>query len=145
MGAALLMVPVLVAATIGFGGVGGGLTSLASGPSESAIGPSAARPDRRHSLERLSATLPEAVTASRRAKSDGSARPQPIASQGGRTHPAGGGAPSGGGAQGGAAVVGAGQGAAPPPAAPGTLPAAPDQPDVVGQILQSLLNPNSGQ
>ena len=56
----LLTVPVLVAATIGFGGAGG-LSSLASGPSPSAIGDAPQSVASTKSIESLTATLPVAT------------------------------------------------------------------------------------
>jgi hypothetical protein len=60
IGALLVTIPVVVAATIGIGGVGdGGLSSLATGPSEKAAGQRQVAVDT-HSLEKLTAsTLPE--------------------------------------------------------------------------------------
>lgn len=72
-GAMLLTVPVLVAATIGFGGAGG-LSSLANGPSEAAIGDSpAARLTTRDNIEQVSATaIPVTTTVGSERGSSGS-------------------------------------------------------------------------
>ncbi len=67
-GAALVAVPVAVASTIGFGGAGG-LSSLATGPGESALGGSVAEEQlaskSKRSIESLTSTLP-IVTAEQR-------------------------------------------------------------------------------
>ena len=61
VGAMLLMIPVLVGATIGFGGVSAGLTSLASGPSATAVGTTGSKTagdqPGGQDIERLSASL----------------------------------------------------------------------------------------
>ncbi len=71
IGALLLVVPVMVAATIGFGGgVGAGLSSLATGPSETTLGEPSAQTETR-SIEQLTTTLPQLTIDSARREGGG--------------------------------------------------------------------------
>lgn len=127
IGALLLIVPVMVAATIGVGGgVGGGLSSLATGPSKAAIGIDTATGEgKSRALDEISTTLPE-VTAEtvRRAQ-------KPV--------PAAGGDGSGG------ITTGTSPGVTAPPGA--TAPAAPNKPDAggTGGTDQPLVAPDQTQ
>jgi hypothetical protein len=139
VGACLLMIPVLVAATIGFGGVPGGLSSLATGPSESAASAGlqpAGQGDKGGNLERISAVLTSSRLAeeSRHATGSGgdsSSGAPAVAPDTGTlsdqsTGPSGSN-PTGGGT-GGAATT--------PPPDNVSVPAS--TPDVVTQLMQSL-------
>lgn len=148
IGALLLMVPVLVAATIGFGGdVSGGLSSLASGPSESTVGaPEEAQKTKR--FERLTTTVPELALTSqarkREAPTDNESplSPQGITPSGGAPAPAGD-TPSGGGGEGspGGGTGGGGTGAPAPPPGGGGGGQAPEVNttlNTLNQLLQQL-------
>jgi hypothetical protein len=150
VGAMLLMIPVLVGATIGLGGVGSGLTSLATGPSETAVGgtPKVAGTDgSSKSIERLSAslttTLAQRTIALRRpGKASGSqSTAAPLASSvsGGTQTDSGSSTTSSSGSNT-PAATGSGSGASTPPAT-SPAPTAPlSQPtDAITQLLQGLL------
>lgn len=85
VGALLLTVPVLVAATIGFGGAEG-LSSLASGPSDAAVGDAPAQLTANRSLESLTASL-SPLTAKQAARngSNGGGQPTSAGGPGGTT------------------------------------------------------------
>ncbi len=153
VGAMLLMIPVLVGATIGFGGVAGGLNSLATGPSETAFGTTSAKTGgeegRAHDIESLSAslttTLDQRVTPKRPVGAERHAKPRaaPVASSvsgGTPTQPSS----SSGSGSGSAPVVTAGSGATtliPPSTSETTEPVTSGQTNIITDLLNILLNP----
>jgi hypothetical protein len=150
VGAMLLMIPVLVGATIGLGGVAGGLTSLATGPSETAVGgiPRVAGPQGQStSIERLSASLTTTLAQPTAGKALrlGRGSPQgaaPLASSlsGGTQTDSGPTTSSSGGSSSTPAATGSGSGATSPPPTSTPSSAPLSQPtDVVTQLLQNLL------
>lgn len=148
-GAALLSIPVLVAATIGVGGgIGGGLSSLATGPSDIAIGDA---PTQTKGIDRLTTTLPSLTRESSRSDAarsrDRGSRPGDLSPGGGAGTPVSEGGPAGGDTGGGGSGGGAGGGNAPtgnppadePPPPPGdTTGIGVGVDNGVSQILQGL-------
>jgi len=156
IGAALLTVPVMVAATIGFGGANG-LSSLASGPSDAAIGRVSGAPlTTERNIESLTATtvsLPtrEQAEAARTGTGEGSTF---VAGAGGTSTAVDNGSGSEASVSGSGSVSGSASGAgtettpAEPPSSGGVTglginnPGGGGQQGLVGQILQGLSNPN---
>jgi hypothetical protein len=147
VGAMLLMIPVLVGATIGLGGVAGGLTSLATGPSETAVGGTTKTVTQgsAKNIERLSASLTASTFAvrTRNAGRNGGAGTgpksagAPLASSvsGGTDTSTGSGSSSSGSSP---AATGTGSGSSvPPTSAPTSTPTQPT--DLVTQLINGLL------
>jgi hypothetical protein len=142
-GACLLMIPVLMAAAIGFGGVGSGLSSLATGPSDSTVGAGlqfAGHGNKGGNLERISAALTstrlaeKSHEASAPGGTSGSGTPGAAPGTGGSQpeqsgQSAGSNSPSSGG-------VGGGDTTTPAPSDNVSVPAS--SPDMLNQLLQGL-------
>ena len=151
----LLMIPVLVGATIGFGGVSAGLTSLASGPSATAVGTTGSKTagdqPGGQDIERLSASLTTTLAQQRVAlKHPGGAGESKSSSSVPGTTAVGGGtesdsssdSSSGGGGSPAASGSGGGSTATPPSSGTGSSPPVTSgATNIVTDLLNNLLNP----
>jgi hypothetical protein len=155
VGAMLLMIPVLVGATIGFGGVSAGLTSLASGPSATAVGTTGSKTagdqPGGQDIERLSASLTTTLAQQRVTLKHpgGTGGPKSSSSAPGTTAVGGGtesdsssDSSSGGGGSPAASGSGGGSTVTPPSSGTGSSPPVTSgATNIVTDILNNLLNP----
>ena len=138
----LLTVPVLVAASIGFGGAGG-ISSLASGPNQSSIAVSPEILETTSSIESLTATLPLETPASvRQQQSGGGESVDGVGDVGGTETPTDTGSPASPPSSGGGGIGGGSTGTG-SPTAPGT-PATPGTPSV-GVDISNIGGGSGGQ